>query len=162
MEANMSVEIRVPALGESIVDAVIASWLKQEGDVVKQGDAVVELETDKVNLEVSAEQSGVLQKILKQEGDVVALGDVLGLIGESGEVSTGPRPEATAAQQPPEREHANTSVQQQPPLTVGEGQRTVSPLARRVPAEHDVDLSRIRGNRPHDRVPRRHGINYRQ
>jgi len=166
MEANMSVEIRVPALGESIVDVVIASWLKQEGDVVKQGDAVVELETDKVNLEVSAEQSGVLQKILKQEGDVVALGDVLGLIGESVEVSTGPRPEATAAQQPPEREQANTNVQQpsngqqQPALTVGDDQRTVSPLARRIAAEHNVDLSQIRGNSPHGRVTRDDVINY--
>src|SRR5258708_21489690 len=98
MEANMSVEIRVPALGESIVDAVIASWLKQEGHVVKQGDAAVELETDKVNLEVSAEQSGGLQKILKQEGDVVALGDLLGLIGASVEVSTAPRPAPPAPQ----------------------------------------------------------------
>src|SRR5579859_1090298 len=123
MEANMSVEIYVPALGESIVDAVIASWLKHEGDVVKQGDAVVELETDKVNVEVSAEQSGVLQKILKQEGDVVAVGDVLGLIGESAEASTGPHPEAAAAQQLSEAEQAKTNVQQQQALTVSDGQR---------------------------------------
>ena len=51
----MSVEIRVPALGESIVDAVIATWLKHEGDAINVGDALVELETDKVNVEVSAE-----------------------------------------------------------------------------------------------------------
>src|SRR5712691_5469109 len=82
MEANMEVEIRVPALGESIVDAVIARWLKSEGDEVNQGEALVELETDKVNVEVSAEKSGVLQQILKQEGEVVAVGDVLGRIGE--------------------------------------------------------------------------------
>ena len=77
----MSGEIRVPALGESIVDAVIATWLKHEGDVVKQGDALVELETDKVNVEVTAEQDGVLQKIVKQEGDTVSVGEVLGMIG---------------------------------------------------------------------------------
>ena len=63
----MSVEIRVPTLGESLVDAVIATWLKHEGDQVHQGEAIIELETDKVNVEVTAEQSGVLQKILKQE-----------------------------------------------------------------------------------------------
>ncbi len=85
----MAVEIRVPALGESIVDAVIAAWLKSEGDEVKQGEALVELETDKVNVEVSAEQSGVLQKILKQTGDVVTVGEVLGIVVESDEVSTG-------------------------------------------------------------------------
>ena len=79
----MAVEIRVPALGESIVDAVIATWLKSEGDEVKQGEALVELETDKVNVEVSAEQSGVLQNILKQTGDVVTVGEVLGMVGES-------------------------------------------------------------------------------
>src|ERR1700682_5036276 len=79
----MSVEIRVPALGESIVDAVIATWLKHEGDAVSVGDVLVELETDKVNAEVSAEQSGVLQKIVKKEGDEVAVGDVIGIIGES-------------------------------------------------------------------------------
>src|SRR5579883_3283409 len=82
MEKNMSAEIRVPELGESIVDAVVGTWMKHEGDAVQQGEALVELETDKVNLEVSAEQSGILQKILKQEGDVVTVGEVLGLIGE--------------------------------------------------------------------------------
>ena len=79
----MSGEIRVPALGESIVDAVIATWLKHEGDVVNQGDALVELETDKVNVEVTAEQNGVLQKIVKQEGDTVSVGEVLGMIGSA-------------------------------------------------------------------------------
>ena len=75
-------EIRVPTMGESIVDAVVASWLKHEGESVSQGDALVELETDKVNVEVSAERSGVLQKILKQAGDEVTVGDVLGMIGD--------------------------------------------------------------------------------
>src|SRR2546428_13690684 len=102
MEANMAVEIHVPALGESIVDAVIATWLKKEGDQVKQGESLVELETDKVNVEVSAEQNGVLQKILKHEGDVVAVGDVLGMIGDSVEEPAGVvRPETPAVQHPP-------------------------------------------------------------
>ncbi len=78
----MSAEIRVPTLGESIVDATIASWLKKEGDAVQRGDILVELETDKVNVEVSAEQDGVLQKVVKQVGDTVAVGEVLGMIGE--------------------------------------------------------------------------------
>src|SRR5439155_15512039 len=80
MEEIMSVEIRVPALGESVVEATIASWLKHEGDAVRQGDNLVELETDKVNVEVPAEQDGVLQKIVKQAGEVVAVGNVLGLL----------------------------------------------------------------------------------
>src|SRR6266516_1644558 len=88
-------EIRVPTMGESIVDAVIASWLKHEGDSVSQGEALVELETDKVNVEVTAEQSGVLQKIVKQEGDTVAVGEVLGVIGEG--AGTGGGTPASAA-----------------------------------------------------------------
>ncbi|HEX9132615.1 MAG TPA: biotin/lipoyl-containing protein, partial [Ktedonobacteraceae bacterium] len=118
----MAVEIRVPALGESIVDAVVATWLKNEGDEVKQGEALVELETDKVNVEVSAEQNGVLHKILKREGDVVTVGDVLGMIGDSVEVLTGGvRPEIPAVQQQPQ--------------PVADGQRPVSPLARRMADE---------------------------
>src|SRR5215470_19850462 len=95
MEENIVVEIRVPTLGESIVDAVIASWMKKEGDEVKEGEALVELETDKVNVEVSAEQNGILQKILKQAGDVVTVGEVLGVVGESAGVATGVHQEAT-------------------------------------------------------------------
>ena len=100
----MSVEIRVPELGESIVDAVVANWLKHEGDTVNAGDALVELETDKINVEVSAEQSGVLQKIAKQEGDIVAVGDVLGMIEESSGAST------TASQAAPTAQKSTAQV----------------------------------------------------
>jgi 2-oxoglutarate dehydrogenase E2 component (dihydrolipoamide succinyltransferase) len=143
----MAVEIHVPALGESIVDAVIATWLKKEGDQVKQGESLVELETDKVNVEVSAEQNGVLQKILKQEGDVVAVGDVLGMIGDSVEEPAGVvRPETPAVQHPA--------------LPVADGQRPVSPLARRIADENSVDLSQVKSSSPHGRVTKDDVINY--
>ncbi len=143
----MAVEIHVPALGESIVDAVIATWLKKEGDQVKQGESLVELETDKVNVEVSAEQNGVLQKILKQEGDVVAVGDVLGMIGDSVEEPAGVvRPETPAVQHPA--------------LPVADGQRPVSPLARRIADEYSVDLSQVKSSSPHGRVTKDDVINY--
>ncbi|HCI79092.1 MAG TPA: dihydrolipoyllysine-residue succinyltransferase [Ktedonobacter sp.] len=83
----MSTEIRVPTLGESIVDATIANWLKKEGDTVQSGEALVELETDKVNVEVNAEQAGVLQQVLKHEGDTVAVGEVLGVIAAANETT---------------------------------------------------------------------------
>ncbi len=142
----MAVEIRVPALGESIVDAVVATWLKSEGDEVKQGVALVELETDKVNVEVSAEQSGVLQKILKQEGDVVTVGDVLGMIGDSVEIPSVVRPE--------------TSAVQQPALPAADGQRSVSPLARRIADENSIDLSQVKSRSPHGRVTKDDVISY--
>src|SRR2546421_10732571 len=79
----MSIEIRVPTLGESIVDATIASWHKKEGDLIQSGDVLLELETDKVNVEVNAEQDGVLQKVTKQVGDIVSVGEVLAVIGDN-------------------------------------------------------------------------------
>ncbi len=160
----MAVEIRVPELGESIVDAVIASWLKHEGDTVKKGDALVELETDKVNVEVSAEQSGVLQQIMKQEGDEVTVGDVLGMIGESVEESAGTRSEGPTKQQPAQQAKTNgqgpsTGRAQPAPITT-DGQKQASPLARRIAAEYNVDLSQVKGNNPHGRVTRDDVINY--
>jgi 2-oxoglutarate dehydrogenase E2 component (dihydrolipoamide succinyltransferase) len=158
MEANMAVEIRVPALGESIVDAVIATWLKGEGDAVKSGEALVELETDKVNVEVSAEQSGVLQKILKQAGDVVTVGEVLGMVDESGEVDTGIPQEATILGQAPERQSSNG--QQQSASQTSNGQKSVSPLARRIADDYNVDLSQVTSHSPHGRVTKDDVISY--
>ena len=79
----MSVDIAVPALGESIVEATVGRWLKSEGDAVQQGEAIVELETDKVNMEVAAEGSGVLASILRREGETVSIGDVLGTLDDT-------------------------------------------------------------------------------
>jgi 2-oxoglutarate dehydrogenase E2 component (dihydrolipoamide succinyltransferase) len=78
----MSINIVVPEIGESVVDARVARWLKQEGQPVAAGDALVELETDKVDVEVSAPRAGVLAKIAHGQGDDVKIGDVLGTIDE--------------------------------------------------------------------------------
>nr|MBA2519266.1 dihydrolipoyllysine-residue succinyltransferase [Chloroflexia bacterium] len=90
----MAVEIRVPPLGESLVDAVVGQWLKGEGDDVSRGETVVELETDKVNLEVTADEDGVLSRIEKREGDVVTVGEVLGLVGDANGASAESAPAA--------------------------------------------------------------------
>lgn len=76
----MAYEIKVPALGESIVEATVARWLKREGEAVAAGEPVVELETDKVNLEVAADQAGVVSSIVQGEGAAVGIGDLLGTI----------------------------------------------------------------------------------
>ena len=78
----MAVEIRVPTLGESVVEATIAKWLKQEGDRVSADDVVVELETDKVNVEVNAPAAGVLEHIARREGDTVGVNELLATLGE--------------------------------------------------------------------------------
>jgi 2-oxoglutarate dehydrogenase E2 component (dihydrolipoamide succinyltransferase) len=146
----MSVEIRVPSLGESIVDATVASWLKHEGDAVQQGDTLVELETDKVNVEVPAEQDGILQKIVKQAGDTVAVGEVLGIIGEGAGAATD---DATS-------QGATVKKEPQASQATSEAHRPPSPLARRVAAEHDIDLSQVKGTSPHGRITREDVLTY--
>src|SRR5579884_1785933 len=136
MEKSMSAEIRVPELGESIVDAV------------QQGDALVELETDKINLEVSAEQSGILQKILKQEGDVVTVGEVLGLIGESvGAAASRTEQPPVSGPTAPTPAGAGVGEQKTPTDALSsapvDGKRPPSPLARRIAAEQDRKSTRL-------------------
>jgi 2-oxoglutarate dehydrogenase E2 component (dihydrolipoamide succinyltransferase) len=180
----MSIEIRVPTLGESIVDATIASWLKNEGDTVQRGDALVELETDKVNVEVNAEEDGVLQKVMKQVGDVVAVGDVIGMMGDGAASLPAQPPEAAEADKKaaqPAGYEANgaaavaaTEEQRQPtaplreqkspprwPATTREDAlRPPSPLARRIAAEHNVDISQVQGTSPHGRVTKDDVVSY--
>ena len=178
-------EIRVPTMGESIVDAVIASWLKHEGDSVSQGEALVELETDKVNVEVTAEQSGVLQKIVKHEGDTVSVGDVLGMIGEGTgaeqTASTGNGQSAQTGQaslQPLQTGRGEAQKRPTSPLpdgqvqagqpsptgqaasTAGDEQRPPSPLARRIASDYNIDISQVQGTSPHGRVTRDDVIRY--
>ena len=81
----MSEKILVPVLGESITEATVAKWLKNPGDTVKADEPIVELETDKVNLEVPSPISGVLAEINSQDGSVVEVGALLGLVSEGGE-----------------------------------------------------------------------------
>jgi len=75
--------IVVPELGESVVEARVARWLKNEGDRVETGEPLVELETEKIDLEVSADRGGVLTRIAHKEGDDVKIGDLLGVVDES-------------------------------------------------------------------------------
>ena len=79
----MSVEIKVPTLGESITEATVAKWLKKEGESFEIDEPLVEIETDKITLEVSAPSSGVLEKIQVSEGKDVEVGGILGIINES-------------------------------------------------------------------------------
>src|SRR5215212_3231042 len=79
----MPANIVVPEVGESIVDARVAKWLRKEGDAVSIGDPLVELETDKVDLEVAATQAGVLTRIDRKDGDDVKVGEVLGVIEDA-------------------------------------------------------------------------------
>jgi 2-oxoglutarate dehydrogenase E2 component (dihydrolipoamide succinyltransferase) len=154
----MSVEVRVPELGESIVDATIASWLKKEGDAVTRGETLAELETDKVNVEVNAEQDGVLQKILKQVGDTVAVGEAICVLSDGAESPVAASNGVAAASAPAESTKRVPGQSGRPDPS--DTQRPPSPLARRIAAEHQVDISQVRGSSPHGRVTKDDVITY--
>ncbi|HET7617660.1 MAG TPA: 2-oxoglutarate dehydrogenase complex dihydrolipoyllysine-residue succinyltransferase [Vicinamibacterales bacterium] len=160
----MPADIVVPEVGESIVDARVAKWLKKEGDVVAVGDPVVELETDKIDLEVSAPQAGVLSRIAHQDGADVKVGDVLGTIDEAaaGAAASGAKPAAESAPaeaKPAEAKPAAAAPAKgkaEPAVAAPEGDRTrATPAARRAAARHEVDLASVRGSGDAGRVMRR-------
>lgn len=144
----MAYEIRVPALGESIVEATVARWLKQAGEAVTAGEPVVELETDKVNLEVAADQAGVLTTILKGEGESVGIGDLLGTI-EVGAAVRGTAPAAPAPAVAPPGPPAQPAA---PARDVNGAGVAATPTAQRVAAEHAVDLRTVPGSGPGGRI----------
>jgi 2-oxoglutarate dehydrogenase E2 component (dihydrolipoamide succinyltransferase) len=172
----MAVEIRVPPLGESLVDAVVGTWLKQEGDSVNRGESLVELETDKVNLDVTAEEDGVLARIERREGEVVTVGEVLGLVsGSNG--ATAPAPETATAATAAAPAPTPTPVPETPPIAAttpptpapapalttpaageddadGTGSGRAAPAVRRLAEEHHVDLNTVTGTGPGGRVTR--------
>jgi 2-oxoglutarate dehydrogenase E2 component (dihydrolipoamide succinyltransferase) len=136
----MSVEVKVPQLGESVVEATVGRWLKKEGDSVSAGDALVELETDKVNIEVPAEQSGVLQSILKQEGETVSVGDSVAVLSNGGAAAA---PSVSVSAEPasePAGEAADNGA------TAGGDSPSASPVARALAAENHVDLRQVPGS----------------
>ena len=148
----MAANIVVPELGESVVEATVGRWLKQEGEPVAAGEAVVELETDKVNLEVSAEKAGVLARIERQEGEDVKIGDVLGIIEVSTEVPAEDGPPTAPEAAPPKTTIPEPDRQlQAEPVEKREVER-ITPVARRLAEEHGVDLSRVPSGDSGDRL----------
>ncbi|MCY0886487.1 MAG: 2-oxoglutarate dehydrogenase complex dihydrolipoyllysine-residue succinyltransferase [Firmicutes bacterium] len=141
------VPVVVPELGESVTEAVVGNWLKAVGEPVAAGEELVELETDKVNLTVTAETAGVLAAVLRQPGETVPVGAVLGEIALAG---TGTPPEAI----PPAPSAAPASPA--PPLeeTGPAAGRRASPAVRRLAEERGVDWRAVTPSGPEGRVRR--------
>src|SRR5688500_9837574 len=150
----MPVEIHVPELGESVADATVGRWLKQEGEAVKSGEPLVELETDKINFEVEAEQDGVLESIAKGEGETVHVGEVIGTIGEGDG-----RPAVEETEEEAPEEVAEAAEEEQPEAEAGDveaveedGHREMedgvraSPSVRKLAREYDIDLAEVSGS----------------
>ncbi len=112
----MAAEIRVPGLGESVTEATVAKWLKQPGEAVERDEPVVELETDKVTLEVPAPQAGILGEIRAAAGSNVPVGAVLGMIADGAAVGS---PHPNPPPQAGEGRRANVSARQPSPACGG-------------------------------------------
>jgi len=141
------VELRVPALGESVVEGTVRRWLKREGEAVARDEVVVEVDTDKITVEVAAPQAGVLARIAKPEGEVVRVGEVLGEIDETAVPAAAPAGAAGPADGTgAPAEAAATAAPTMPP--------PASPAVRALAAEHGVDLATLTGSGPGGRLTR--------
>ena len=156
----MALEVRVPEMGESIIEATVGKWLKQVGEPVSADEPLVELETDKVNVEVVSSQAGVLEEIIKQEGATVTVSDVLATVAEG--VASGaaqaatPPAEAIAGNGAAAQEAGPAAVSPSPPA---EAER-VTPVARRIAVEHGIDLSQVPASGAGGRVTKEDVMGY--
>jgi 2-oxoglutarate dehydrogenase E2 component (dihydrolipoamide succinyltransferase) len=135
----MATEVKVPMLPESIADATVSVWHKKVGDMVTRDENLVDLETDKVMLEVPAPIDGILKEIIKPTGETVQADQVIAIIEPADAKATAPAvaekaPEAAKAAEPAPKSAATSASAQ-----------TLSPSVRRVVAEHDVDVSGVQG-----------------
>ncbi|MDY6790590.1 MAG: 2-oxoglutarate dehydrogenase complex dihydrolipoyllysine-residue succinyltransferase [Thermodesulfobacteriota bacterium] len=156
----MIVEIKIPGVGESVTEAVLGQWFKNDGDLVKKGEPLFVIETDKVTLEVESEVNGVL-KIKVAEGETVAIGAVVGTIDTGAAQDEAATPEtlpASAEIEPTEAVKASSTETTQSPTT-GPAQSPqaaaeviLSPAVRRLVSEKGVDVTRIAGTGPGGRV----------
>ena len=142
--------IKVPPLGESIVEATVSRWLKKEGDVVAAGDTLVDLETDKITVEVPALKPGVLAKRAKAEGEVVHVDDVLGELDETAVPATAgatvAASKSASAPAPPAAPSTYPASRPSPTPAPAQGERTKStPAARRIAEERGVDVAAVAG-----------------
>ena len=144
-EAVMAIEITVPTLGESVADATVARWIKTTGDAVAADEPVVELETDKVTLEVPAPAAGTLGEILAAEGAMVEVGASLAMLNE-GAAPAAPAPEAPAKFAPASPAPATPApVPAAPAAASAAAGMPLSPAVRRLVEENNLNPAAIRG-----------------
>lgn len=161
------IEVKVPELAESITEGTISEWLIKVGDKVEKGDNLVELETDKVNIEVSAENNGVIKELLKEPGDNVEVGEIIAYLGdasEEGSSSEQPSGESeekaeaksqekeTPEEAKSEQESSSHAAPEAAEEKSGNGRTVASPSARKLARELGVDLDKVQTQDPYGRV----------
>lgn len=139
-------DIIVPELGESISEGTITKWFVKEGDTVNQGDVLLELETDKVNIEISADSSGVVTNIAKKDGDVVLVGEAIGSIGASSGAPAAAPAQAAAPEAPKAAEPAVAAPAPAAAVAASSAASVnASPAARKLAREQGIDLTQVQG-----------------
>lgn len=146
----MSIEVKVPVLPESVADATVAAWHKKVGDKVTRDENLLDLETDKVVLEVPAPADGILEEIKFQEGDTVHSGQLLAIIKE-GSGSEVKEEKKAAATKPSEEESDKISAKED---------KSTSPVVRRMMAEHDLQPGQIQGSGKDGRITKEDVLAY--
>lgn len=150
-------EIRVPELAESITEGTIAQWLKKPGDFVEKGEYIVELETDKVNLEVISEEAGTITELKADEGDTVQVGEVIAIVA-AGEQASAPTPAKEEVKEEPAKQVEETSSNTGKPN--GEDRLIASPAARKLAREKGIDLNQVPTVDPLGRVRKQDVTSY--
>ncbi|MYL32534.1 2-oxoglutarate dehydrogenase complex dihydrolipoyllysine-residue succinyltransferase [Pontibacillus yanchengensis] len=163
-------EIKVPELAESITEGTISEWLVKEGDSVQKGDPILELETDKVNIEVNSDYTGVLAEVLKQEGEDVEVGDTIAKVDENGEAgSSSEEKQEESSEQASNNENESQNQAEEQPSSEQKQEETkaadqqhekkdpnkevvASPATRKRARELGIDLNNIHSNDPLGRI----------
>ncbi len=148
----MAEDIKVPTLGESITEATIGRWLKQVGEAVAEDEPIVELETDKVAMEVNAPVSGVMAEIISAEGDTVEVGAVIAKVDISGKAPTvASAPKAAPSAEPAAAPAPATAPAPAAPVA-SQPQMPMSPAVRKLVGEHNLDAGKIAGTGKDGRI----------
>ncbi|MGP4106514.1 2-oxoglutarate dehydrogenase complex dihydrolipoyllysine-residue succinyltransferase [Virgibacillus sp. L01] len=148
-------EIKIPELAESITEGTIAEWLVKKGDKIEKGDPVVELETDKVNVEVNSDFAGVITEIVSEEGEDVEVGDVIAKIDENGEAgadTSAEEPKEKASEEPKEEKKEEAKEPVKEDASDNKQDVIASPAARKRARELGIDLSSVQARDPLGRI----------
>lgn len=158
----MPTEVVMPQMGESIVEGTITKWLKKPGDKVQRDEPLFEISTDKVDAEIPAPASGVLQEIKVSEGNTVQVNTVVGVIGDGGGPAAPAQASAPAPSAPAAKKEAPAPPPPAAPAAEASDESDVrsSPLVRKLAREHNVDLARISGTGTGGRVTKQDVLDY--
>ena len=149
----MSIEIKSPTFPESVADGTIAKWLKKEGDLVNQDEVIVEIETDKVVLEVLAQSDGVVSKIIKPEGEIVASSELIGEFEESDGSSITPKVQKEEKSEPNEK----TKLDKSDDL---DNSKKMGPAAKKMISEKNIDPENINASGKNNTITKADVINH--